>query len=78
MIDFPARIKEARRIIGYSLKKAAEKSGIEISKIKAFEGGKKRPLMSELSKLANTYKIEFSAFFSDEKIKREKFLWCKT
>lgn len=70
------RLKEARELIGYSIIIAAEKSNINPDMLYGFEDGTQEPSFSQLSRLADIYKISVDKLMRDEQIKKETMIWC--
>ncbi len=73
----PVKLKESRKYIGYTLLRASELSNINPDMLYGFENGTQEPKMSQLSRLANIYKVSVGEFLSDKPIHRPKMLWCK-
>lgn len=76
-MNIPKRLKEARKTIGYSYTTAAIKSGISHREIRLFEDGYLEPTFSELSKLADTYKITTDFLMGDKPMEKLNFIHCK-
>jgi len=74
-MDIGPRLKIAREAIGYTLKKAANESGIGESSINEFENSKREPKFSQLSKLAGVYKKTIEFFLRDELLPENVVLW---
>ncbi len=74
-MDIGKRLKIARNVIGYTLEKASQESGIGQSSINEFEHDKREPKFSQLSKLADVYKKKIEFFLTDELPPEELMLW---
>jgi Zn-dependent peptidase ImmA (M78 family)/transcriptional regulator with XRE-family HTH domain len=74
-MDIGNRLKIARNVIGYTLEKASQESGIGQSSISEFENDKREPKFSQLSKLAEVYKKKIEFFLTDAPIINEVILW---
>jgi len=74
MSHIPNRLKEARKAIGYSLARVAIKSGIPHSDIRSFENGYTEPKFSELSRLAELYKVSIEFLMGDKPMEKLNFV----
>lgn len=74
-MDIGERLKIARKLIGYTLKNAANESGIGESSISEFENSKREPKFSQLSTLAEIYNKTIEFFLTNEPIVENVMLW---
>ncbi|MFB0552373.1 MAG: helix-turn-helix domain-containing protein [Phycisphaerae bacterium] len=74
-MDIGKKLKIARNVIGYTLERASQKSGIGQSSISDFENNKREPKFSQLSKLANVYRKTVEFFLTEELPPEELMLW---
>jgi Zn-dependent peptidase ImmA (M78 family)/transcriptional regulator with XRE-family HTH domain len=74
-MDIGARLKIARKAIGYTLEKTERESGIGASSLSEFENGKHDPKFSQLSKLAEIYKRSIDFFLMDKPLAEPVMLW---
>ena len=73
-----AKLRHARRTIGWTLRQAAASSGIAISSICDFEHGKREPRFAQLARLAEAYHRSIYYFLDDAVPVSASFpvLWC--
>jgi transcriptional regulator with XRE-family HTH domain len=73
-MNIPKRLKEARKAIGYSCEKAAIRGDIRYANLYAYERGWAEPTFSELSKLAEVYKVTVDFLMGDKPIEKLNFI----
>ena len=73
-VDLPAeilignRVRELRNLRGLSLRKLAERSGLNINTLSLVENGKTSPSVSTLQQLARALEVHIAAFFASEPV----------
>jgi Zn-dependent peptidase ImmA (M78 family)/DNA-binding XRE family transcriptional regulator len=74
-VSIPERIRYARQRAGLTGSQVRERTGIGESSLSELENGKREPSLSQLQKLASTYRRSISFFLAEEVIPEEVVLW---
>jgi len=71
------KLKEQRKYLGYRTMEVCRDINMSQETLKSIEAGRVNPTFSELSKLAEYYKLSTEELLSDEPIHRLKIHWSK-
>ena len=74
-MSIPERLRYARQRAGLTGPQVRERIGIGGSSLSEFENGKREPSLSQLQKLASTYRRSVSVFLAEGPIPEERVLW---
>lgn len=76
-LDVGARIRQLRKLFGYSQRELAKKAGLTHGAISQSERNNASPSVGSLRKILDVFSITFSEFFSDEEMFLDKPFYRK-
>jgi len=75
-MDIGRRLRIARKAMGFTQKKASQRSEVGESSISAFEHSEREPSFSQLARLAEVYRKPIEFFLTDKPLIENVMLWC--
>jgi transcriptional regulator with XRE-family HTH domain len=69
------RLRHARKRVGLTLEQVAERTGVSVPSLSAYENGHREPSFAQLAKLAKVYRRPVEFFLSEEPLEAEAVVW---
>lgn len=69
------RLRHARTKVGLTLEQIADRVGVSVPSLSAYETGQREPSFAQLAKLAKVYHRPIEFFLSEEPLPKESVLW---